>query len=728
MSYQGVNQYNYKNRLPFGMNTASAAINMINPDNQANPAMGAQIDTQAVVDVASDNFIGNRIKEYGEVDKNKQLAVTFPILLAINAGMDKYMKLYDGPYEKSLAGKIGNFGDKVSEFLFEKNPVGRFLVNVKNKVAPWAKTNIYDRSALLKAFNETPSKPEFELAVQQMDLFKDFALKEYVNGVEEFIKPLENVKDFTSIGADKQTIQHIENLIANAATPEAKSRIFFEEQYKLLKPGATAQELQNFANAANKTELITNLKLKRLNFRDMADFEAIRTSPIKNINRILENLEKTDSKLFARIWWSDKNIASKIGGFLYGRDVPFQRIKNMIKTVAGKDFSPHKSVLGRGLNKAVSYITEGATGRMFNGKLSTFMQAYFVAEALLMATKQDKMSDKTKSFIERMTELVGFLVFMPPAMKLMHRIGGLKNAGMTPEQVKIYEDALKEFNQKVANNIYKGNKKAYKFGERRLKVLGRPKTRNPFVWLGRKIGDFVAVGLDATTKRPYSRFSQKEVNLSLFDLLMKNPFSGKAWSDFIKGIPHRIKDIICSPKYWFKRTSGWVVRFGIAMGLVSFFNKLAIKAIHTVIGKPKYSLLDEEKFTKEQEQQAQAQQAAAIIEQQQRMQQPLNPNNLDDSNLIKQAANGQRPQNQWEQPTQNAQNDTNKGTSESKTVTTTTTENADENNKQLEPKRTYIPSPAGMVPKSPDMSALDEAFAMADAAEAEVQNVLARKY
>ena len=698
MSYQGVNPYIQK---PFGMNTASAAINMTNP-NAAEPAMGAQIDTQTVVDAASDNFIGNRIKEYGEVDPVKQLGLSIPVMLAINAGMDKYMKLYDGPYEKSLAGKIGNFGDKVSEILFEKNPVGRFISDfTKNKAKPIAKKYIYDKSAILRAFKETPSKPELALAVQQMDMFKDFALKEYVNGVENFLKPLKSVKDFDSIGADKQTIERIEARIA--AAPQDKAKIFFEEQYKLLKPTATAEELEAFAANPKKAEVIKNLKLNVLKLANEAEFEAIKAEPHKYIPKILDNLEKTDPKLFARIWTSDKDIFSKIGNFLYGRNVPFERIKNALRTVT---VSPHKSAIGRGLNRAVTYITEGATGRMFNGKLSTIMQAYFVAEALLMAAKQDKMSDKARSFAERIVELIGFLAFMPVTMKLMHHIGGLKNTGLTPDQVKKLEDAIVEFNKK-AQKLYAGDKAAYKAAfEAEIKPLQRPKTRNPFTWAARKIGDFVTTGLK-TTIRPYSRFEQKEVDLCVTELF-KNPVK------YLQNIPHRLKDVACNPKYWFKRFAGWPIRFLLPlMVILPFFNKIAVKATHAIVGKPKYSLLDEEKYTEMQEKEAAQQTAQQQAQQQAQVSTPFDPNSLESTNLIRQAANGQHPQNQWTQTTT--------------TAATATTEN-NKDNKELEPKRTYIPSPVGMVPQGLDMSALDKALAEADKAEAEIQGILARKY
>jgi len=115
---------------------------------------------------------------------------------------------------------------------------------------------------------------------------------------------------------------------------------------------------------------------------------------------------------------------------------------------------------------------------------------------------------------------------------------------------------------------------------------------------------------------------------------------------------------------------------------------------------------------KEAQKAQEAQQAETIRQMQQ--QQAFDPNSLESTNLIRQAANGQRPQNQWQTST------------ETQATETVNTQSAD--NKITEPKRTYIPSPAGMVPQGFDMSALDKAMAEADKAEAEIQSILARRY
>ena len=57
---------------------------------------------------------------------------------------------------------------------------------------------------------------------------------------------------------------------------------------------------------------------------------------------------------------------------------------------------------------------------------------------------------------------------------------------------------------------------------------------------------------------------------------------------------------------------------------------------------------------------------------------------------------------------------------------TTIINSADNSQKETEPVRTYIPSPQGMVPQGPDMTAADKAMADADNAEKLINETLAQ--
>jgi len=696
MSSQGVNPYNlqqqYMTNKAFGMNAV--------PQSVSTP-MGAQIDKQTLVNAASDNFIGDRITAFDEINPATQLAVALPATVAINTAMDKYLKLYDGDYAKSFPGKLGNWGDKVSES-FSNSKVGKFFGRIKSKVSPYT-NRIYKNSAILRALNETPSSPELELVKKQMNMGKDFSLSSYHEFAQKFIKePIKCAQDLDILGADKATIDRVENLLKNAPAEE-RANILLEEQYKLLKPDALKAEIDGFLGNAQRGKILQNLKANALKYTNSEEFELLMQDTSKNFKEIYDKILHTDPKYNAKIWWSDKNMFTKIKGFLFGRKETIPQMRNIITSSLGTENTMHRTALGRTLPKIWNLLMEGSTGRMFMGKLSTLMQGWFLAEALVMASRQETTADKIRSFAERITELIGFLIFIPPSIKLMHKIGGLKNWGMTPDQVKAYEAAKLEHNMKKAQGLF-ANKKAAKADLKAVEAM-KPKAKNPISWLARKLGQFITTG-DKTTTRPYSMFRHKDVDMCVTEL-MKNPVQ------YFKNIPHRLKDIACNPKYWFKRAAGWPIRFAIPMlVIIPFFNKIMVKGVHALIGKPKYSLLDESKVEEHNQKVEELENMKNQPDTQQNSQ-PLDTEKLPDTNLIKQTINGQNI---------NTPNGTvTNTTAATQTVTNPTT---DTQGRLQEPVRTYIPSPASNI-QGLDPSRANMALANADIAEQEIANIIA---
>lgn len=689
MSSQGVNPYNIqqqyitRNNKAFGMNAV--------PQTVSTP-MGAQIDAQTLVNAASDNFIGDRITAFDEINPTTQLAVALPATVAINAAMDKYLKLYDGDYAKSFPGKLGNWGDKVSESV-SNSSVGKFFSRIKTKVSPYTK-RVYDNSAILRALNETPSSPELELVKKQMNLGKDFSLSSYHEFAQKFIKePIKCAQDLDILGADKTTIERVENLLKDAQA-EARENILLKEQYKLLKPAASDTEIEGFLKYDGRTKILQEMKAKALKYNSVEQFEHLMQDTSKNFKQIYNKILHTDPKYGARIWWSDKNTFSKITGFLFGRKETISQMRNIITSSLGGENTMHKTALGRTLPKLWNLLMEGSTGRMFMGKLSTLMQGWFLAEALVMASRQETTGDKIRSFAERITELIGFLIFIPPSIKLMHKIGGLKNWGMTPEQVKAYETAKLEYNRKVAQKLF-ANRKDAKIERKAVEAM-KPKAKNPISWLARKIGQIITTG-DKTTTRPYSMFEHKDVDMCITEL-GKNPLK------YIQNIPHRLKDIACNPKYWFKRAAGWPIRFAIPMlVIIPFFNKIIVKGVHALIGKPKYSLLDESKAEEHNQKIEEQVNIKRQEQQEQQNTQPINTEKLPDTNLIKQTVNAQN----------------------TKTLSETTVNPPkDERGKLQEPVRTYVPSPNSNI-QGLDPTEANIALANADRAEQQIANIIA---
>ena len=600
-----LNNLNEFNKLPFGSGTANFGMTLQSSNAQPTPSMQADINAAAIKQAAGDNYIANRVNAFSEVDPLLQAGIAVPVWAAINQGMDRYLKYCGGDYSKFIPGRIGNFGDKISNF-FTQNSAAKGINKQLNKIGRFFKRNVYDKSGVIRAFARTPSKAELPIAVQQAEGLKGMILHDN-SFLDSFINPVKSAKDLDTLGASKADITRIENLLKKAGTAQEKQLILQAEELKLLDPTLSEKTIRAFkynASPEKRAEILKNLKIKALGFDDVAQFTKIKENPLKYADEFQNALSKSKKNIFVKVDYSDKNLFSKVNGELFGRKINLSEIFNKLQSSKGLANTMHSSKLGRTLSKWSGMIMEGATSRISGGKIAAMMQAYFVAEALIMANKQESTGDKFKSFAERMTELVGFFVFMPPAIQLMHKIGGLQYSGMTKEQIELYRNAVKEFNEKVVNCAF-ANKKEYKAAKKVLRSQFRPKTKNPFVYMARKAADIITVGLEQI--RPYTKHKQKQVNLCITEIL-KNPLQ------YIKNIGPRLKDFACNPKYWLKQMAGYPMRFALPMLVfIPFFNKIAVKACHAVVGKPKYSILDKEKFEKEQEEQAAkaAQMAAA---------------------------------------------------------------------------------------------------------------------
>lgn len=588
-----VNNFDKLHNPQFGSTTANFGMYNTAGGNQYPPAMHAQLNGERIKDAANDNYIANRVNAFSEVDPMLQMGIALPVWLVMNQAMDRYIKACGGEYSQSIPGRIGNLGDKITNF-FTKNPVAERINKVLLGGQRFAKKNIYDKSALLRAFDRTPSQPELSLVKQQFHGDLSMIAHDISNACDAFLKPVQSAKDLDCLGATKADIQRVEALLKKAATAEEKALILQAEEFRLLSPDKSEKTIRAFKYNTKpefRAKLVKDLKIKSMNFKDAAEFELLKGDPLKYHDKLIEAFKRVNKNIYARVGWSDKNIATKINGEIFGRKIKFTEIANLLQAAKGMSNTMHSSKLGRGMAKLSNMIMEGATSRIAGGKIMALIQAYFLAEALIMANKQETTGDKFRSLAERMTELIGFFVFMPPSIKLMHKIGGLQYSGMTPEQIENYRRAVKEFNEKVMNCAF-ANKKEYKKARKILREQFRPKTKNPFVWMSRKCADIITVGLEQV--RPYTRVKQKEVNLCISEIT-KNPIQ------YLKNIGPRLKDFACNPKYWLKQMAGYPVRFILPMVVfATFFNKLAVKGCHAIFGKPKYSILDKEKFEKEQ--------------------------------------------------------------------------------------------------------------------------------
>lgn len=687
---------------------SDTAINPINipslqPKNQVNfqqnpsytqpPMQGT--GSEQIRQSVDNSYLANRAKASGDATPEQLLPFWLASWYGLGQLMDKFNPLCRGEYKDSILGKIGGWGDKVST----ETRVGRGIENglqwIDNKTTALAKKN-----KIVNALKNYSTRPEWSFAKTPGAGVHGFLATDTEQLFENFLNPLTNrqvksplfgiplsAKSNYYQGLEQYgniTQQEINNFVKSL-----KGKTFAEKTLALQKKelellGANADivaKIEGKTGLKGLEKLAKSLKVKKLGFKSIREFNELKGKFLDNPDKIMKALENADKKIKFSVWRGNDNILGKIKSHLIGRIATPQEYLNKYKAILGKG---NTSRLGRFLPASLGWLTEGTTSRFAGGKLAVAMQSYFLADMLYHTIKAPK-GEKTKTFAERFVNDFTYFMAMTFGIKAMHKVGGLKYLGIKDKAgIEAYRKGIEAFKAKHAAGLLK-NKKAYKFAQKRLDVLlGKQNVKGFFNKLFFKVGKLINLG----NERIPAYKSTSKYNLN---------WLRKCANGNILGVP---------------------LRFAIPMLVISpFLAKLTTKTAHKIFGKPTNSVLDEDKEPEEVKtaQQQTQPQNNNIPEVNKPQQPPRNPNQYADSNLIKQrtnAINGQQQVNNVN-PQQATPNATNPNAAQ-----------PTKENEEKEPVRTYIPSPVGMVPQTPDMSGINQAMSQADAAEKYANSVL----
>lgn len=687
---------------------SDTAINPINipslqPKNQVNfqqnpsytqpPMQGT--GSEQIRQSVDNSYLANRAKASGDATPEQLLPFWLASWYGLGQLMDKFNPLCRGEYKDSILGKIGGWGDKVST----ETRVGRGIENglqwIDNKTTALAKKN-----KIVNALKNYSTRPEWSFAKTPGAGVHGFLATDTEQLFENFLNPLTNrqvksplfgiplsTKSNYYQGLEQYgniTQQEINNFVKSL-----KGKTFAEKTLALQKKelellGANADivaKIEGKTGLKGLEKLAKSLKVKKLGFKSIREFNELKGKFLDNPDKIMKALENADKKIKFSVWRGNDNILGKIKSHLIGRIATPQEYLNKYKAILGKG---NTSRLGKFLPASLGWLTEGTTSRFAGGKLAVAMQSYFLADMLYHTIKAPK-GEKTKTFAERFVNDFTYFMAMTFGIKAMHKVGGLKYLGIKDKAgIEAYRKGVEVFKAKHAAGLLK-NKKAYKFAQKRLDVLlGKQNVKGFFNKLFCKVGKLINLG----NERIPAYKSTSKYNLN---------WLRKCANGNILGVP---------------------LRFAIPMLVISpFLAKLTTKTAHKIFGKPTNSVLDDDKEPEEVKtaQQQTQPQNNNIPEVNKPQQPPRNPNQYADSNLIKQrtnAINGQQQVNNVN-PQQATPNATNPNVAQ-----------PTKENEEKEPVRTYIPSPVGMVPQTPDMSGINQAMSQADAAEKYANSVL----
>lgn len=664
-----------------------------NPSYTQPPMQGT--GSEQIRQSVDNSYLANRAKASGDATPEQLLPFWLASWYGLGQLMDKFNPLCRGEYKDSILGKIGGWGDKIST----KTRVGRGIENglqwIDNKTTALAKKN-----KIVNALKNYSTRPEWSFAKTPGAGVHGFLATDTEQLFENFLNPLTNrqvksplfgiplsAKSNYYQGLEQYgniTQQEINNFVKSL-----KGKTFAEKTLALQKKelellGANADivaKIEGKTGLKGLEKLAKSLKVKKLGFKSIREFNELKGKFLDNPDKIMKALENADKKIKFSVWRGNDNILGKIKSHLIGRIATPQEYLNKYKAILGKG---NTSRLGRFLPASLGWLTEGTTSRFAGGKLAVAMQSYFLADMLYHTIKAPK-GEKTKTFAERFVNDFTYFMAMTFGIKAMHKVGGLKYLGIKDKAgIEAYRKGVEAFKAKHAAGLL-NNKKAYKFAQKRLDVLlGKQNVKGFFNKLFFKVGKLINLG----NERIPAYKSTSKYNLN---------WLRKCANGNILGVP---------------------LRFAIPMLVISpFLAKLTTKTAHKIFGKPTNSVLDEDKEPEEvktSQQQTQPQNNN-IPEVNKPQQPPRNPNQYADSNLIKQrtnAINGQQQVNNVN-PQQATPNATNPNVAQ-----------PTKENEEKEPVRTYIPSPVGMVPQTPDMSGINQAMSQADAAEKYANSVL----
>lgn len=728
------NNVNNKQKLQFQAMSPGQA--------QGQPVSMQAVNPELLKENIQDSYVANRVAESTDDPKTMLITagVAVPTWYAISQGMDHYAKKSRGEFEQTLHHKVGQFGDDVTGYVknsrFGKSGFAKSVNSGFKNFKGFLKRNFVDRFRITRAMASTPSLPELDMVKGQANGMTGMQLFDYPQQVEQFVKPLKHLEDLDCYGASKDIAKDpiykkYKALLDNATTPQARVDIMQKAEFEALATHTNKAKLNDkqIQNALKRFEALTpekraltlkNMKAREWGYKSFKELEGVLKNIQENMPRVLEASHNANKNMFVRIWGTNANARGRASKHLFGREVYASETANKLAGSLGNvDLSKNpqlekvlkdtglinkipKSALGKFLAKYNNLIMEGATNRVAGGKFVAIMQAAYLADVIVKSMKQEGAGEKAKAFAERFTEMVAFFVCLPLAIQLMHKVGGLQYAGMTPDQVKAYRANLNAHNEKAMAGKF-ANKAEWKASKDALKTELNAGVKNPITKLFKRIGRIVSVGLEQI-----------------------RPFDNKAVSRV--GWKEKIIDLFRHPKFGLKQMAGYPMRIILGMMIIlPFLSKIAVKGSHMIFGKPKNSLLDEGKEkAPEIVQQSQQTQIPPQLQQQMQAQNPAQPQTVTQQTTTVTSSNQQ-------QTAQSSTNLLNKYRSPQQTTSTTTTTTAktvnDEPAKAQEPVRTYIPSPEGVkINNSEDTSSADAALRRADLAEQKALETLGMRW
>ncbi|MBR5555385.1 hypothetical protein IKU74_05170 [bacterium] len=681
-----------------------------------------EVDVEKIKQSAGNTYVANRINASSSNEQQDMLlkaGVGTALWYGIAQGMDVFNRNCAKEYDKTTMGKVGAWGDRVAK-KWNGTSVGKFFNKIFNKGQNgWDK--LVSKSDIAYAIKNHSTSPEWAFAKTPANGLHGYLAMDMKQVFDEYLEPIsDNSNKASWITGKKVNTQKLERYgmkqgDIDAFTQTLKGKKYAEKALMLQKKELELlgvdkniiAKLEAQKGIKGLEKLAYNVKVKKLGFKSVAEYKKITSNILDHADDVMKALENATKSGDIKVGICRRNgWYGKFNNHVIGREVSLLEYLNKYKATLGKGNS---TTLGKTLSKGFGWLMEGCTNRWGGGKIAVAMQAFIFADMIVHTIKAPS-GEKGKTLAERFVNDFTYFMALPFGIMAMHKVGGLKYAGMTTDQVKAYRSALKQFNEDVKAGRL-ADKATYKVRKKALKDMLKANVKNPITKLLKKVGGAINIGNE-------TRLARRSASKWNLNLLRK---SGN----------------------FFKNLAGVPLRLAIPMMMISpFLAKLTTQGVHKLVGRPTKSVLDEDTEETKNEPKAPNAGEQKVLEEAiksaeaakiatQKVQQPTHiPQSP--TNLLNQYVN--RPQQSATLP--------NKPTVKDASDKLTTTQSATLPQQQVKRyipspecgipqevvKPKYIPSPQSQVPPevAPDLSTVEQALNRANKMEMEAMRLLGR--
>ena len=365
--------------------------------------------------------------------------------LGLGVGLDAYSTACSGKYEDSLVKKAANFGDNIQNSKIIQNKPVQAVISGLGSVGNAGKKAVQN-SAILRAMKDTPTMPEWSTVKTQM-----FNQKQEV--VQDFIRITEALK------------------LDSAEAPSLQNIGLNDREITMLKKTFNVQKISQIPETEAVNQVLldrlgkTPEEIKKIQGMGAASTKAVKTEILKEMGLDAEKLKLIKDDVYGKYINDVKTAAGKVKGKVkmgaghyswmgpltkpFERTVGCDEIFNKLHSMS----DGAKTGTGRFMSKAMQMIHRGLT--FGGGKLGALI---FIAPLLVelgvnvkKADKDQKIGTAANGFVDNISWVFTF----PLALRMMHSIGGIKNAGMGKEKVEQYRKLVEDFNKRVEPTILK---------------------------------------------------------------------------------------------------------------------------------------------------------------------------------------------------------------------------------------------------------------------------------